>query len=121
MIIAVAAVRDLELPAFASQSVDATLEINVQSRAIVDRQRLLSRDIGVCGIRRMLQAPLINFQEAREVNGRFGNRNLAQQRAVHAVLRADEITVLRYGKAARKDSAVLLVPDFNGLVQSDTR
>lgn len=91
MIIAVAAVRDLELPAFAPQSVDAALEIDVQSRGIVDRQRLLRRDIGIRGIRRMLQALLINFQEAREVNGRSGNRNFAQQRAVHAVLRAAKI------------------------------
>lgn len=54
LIIAVAAVSELELSTFASQSVDTTLEIDVQSRAIVDRQRLLRRDKDVRGIHRML-------------------------------------------------------------------
>jgi len=91
LIVAVATVGELELSTLASQGVDTTLEIDVQSRSIVDCQRLLRRNVGVRGVCRMPQALLVNLQEARKVNGRFGNRNLAQQCAVHAVLRAANI------------------------------
>jgi hypothetical protein len=79
---------ELELLALTPQRVDATLEIDVEPRAVIDRQGLLSRDVGVRGVCRMLQAPLVDFQEAREVNGWLGYRGLAQQGAVHAIFRA---------------------------------
>lgn len=91
LIVAITTVSELKLSTLASQGVDATLEVDIQSRAVVDGQRLLCRNIGVRGVRRIPQALLINFQEAREINGRFGNKNLTQQRTIHAVLRAANV------------------------------
>jgi len=87
-------VSELELLALTPQGVDATLEIDVEPRAVIDRQGLLSRDVGVRGVCRMLQAPLVDFQEAREVNGWLGYRGLAQQGAVHAIFRAANSIVI---------------------------
>jgi len=81
LIVAVATVGELELSTLASQGVDATLEIDVQSRSIVDCQRLLRRNVGVRGVRRMPQALLVNLQEARKVNGRESCSTMCRSRS----------------------------------------
>lgn len=88
LVVAVATVGELKLLALAPQRVDTALQINVEPRAVVDRQGLLRRYILVRKIQRILQAFLVDFQEAREVERRLRNRNIVHQGAVHAILRA---------------------------------
>lgn len=47
---------------------------------------MLCRDERVRRVQRILQAPLVDFQEAREVDERLRNRDVVHQGAIHAIL-----------------------------------
>lgn len=71
LIVAVPAMSGEEIFTFSFQGVDATLEVDIEARTIVDRERSLRRHVVVRWIQRVLQALLVYAQKAREVDARL--------------------------------------------------
>lgn len=72
LVVSVGAVGIQELPALASQGVDAALEVYVEPRAVVDGERALRGHVGVARVDLASQASAVQIQEGREVHERLG-------------------------------------------------
>ena len=60
--------RDKELPALASQSIHASLQVDVQPRGIVDGEGTLRWQVRVQRVDLALQTAAVDLQKGREVD-----------------------------------------------------
>lgn len=76
LIVAISPVTGQKIFTFPLERVDATLQVDVETGTIVDREGSLGRHVGVRRIQLMRQALLVYIQKAREVDVRLGHRDL---------------------------------------------
>lgn len=86
VIVTVFAVSAEKLSTLAPQCIDAALQVDVESRVVVDRQWSLRWQVGVGGIHLSLEAVVVDPQESGEIDKRLGYQRLAQQCAIQAIL-----------------------------------
>lgn len=85
LIVPIGTVSRQKLSALASQGVDATLQVYVESRAVVDGEGALRRDVRVARVNLVRQTLAVQSQKGREVYDGLGYFRLRQKRTVYAI------------------------------------
>lgn len=88
LIVTISSVTFKEITTLTLKSVDATLQVDVQTRIVVDCERSLGGHVSIFRIDGILKAFLVNIEKTCKIDVVFGYRDFIQRRAVNAIFRS---------------------------------